>query len=364
MSMLSIQDPSVRTVWPSVFQWVEQPLYNLNEERNKGISESDFKWVVIKQYIYWPLVMCATPVSCLADVVAGLAEAAFSIYQGDSSRVPSILHKKLFASPIQHLGFFSINMLFPVMFGLIATLNEGFKPVFYVDEQNNVTGSAIKYDFSGYKTNILITALILGPLTGFLSYHLAQQAVGKLPNWTHPEGFNIFMNGGCLDPNGRKMTDSDFAEKVYKEYLEKYFDDYISFLDPEIVIKATEHCNAINREMGLPEFNPKPKQKKIAQHGSWEEFIKPFQEKITQINKLPDQLDEFEKFNNAFKNGMSPQECLGITANSKLTLANIKSAYLKWARILHPDKNLDRKEIAEMLIKSLTAARALLEKQL
>src|SRR4051812_46299623 len=185
---MSIQNASVRSVWPSAFQWVEQPLYSLNEERNKGLQDSDFKWVMLRQYVYWPLVMCATPLSCIADVAAGVAEAALSAYRGDGG-TESILHKKIIASPIQHLVFFSGNLLLPVLCGSLCI------------------PAILKLNLPWLKGFIGVSTLIFGPMAGFLSYHLVQRAVGKLPNWARPEGFNIFINGGCLNPKGQKMTE-------------------------------------------------------------------------------------------------------------------------------------------------------------
>lgn len=58
----------------------------------------------------------------------------------------------------------------------------------------------------------------------------------------------------------------------------------------------------------------------------------------------------------------SPQECLGLPNMPKLE--EIVTAYRKLSRALHPDRNLERQELAEMLMKSLTTARMLLENQL
>jgi hypothetical protein len=186
---------SAQPVWPSAFQRVEQPFYDLNEERNKFIQNKDqginsrfqsFAWAMKQQYAYWHFVMLATPLSCLADVVAGIAETALSIYQGGP--VASILQKKLIASPIQHLVFFSGNLFLPAIFGSLCI------------------PAILKLNLPWLKGFIGVSTLIFGPTLGFLSYHLAQRAVGKLPTWARPEGFNIFINGGCLNPKGQKMT--------------------------------------------------------------------------------------------------------------------------------------------------------------
>jgi hypothetical protein len=205
---MSTQGTAVRPVWPSAFQWLEQPFYSLNEERNKNYQDKEhaiksgsrFFSPLMGQYIYWPLVMCATPLSLLADAVAGIVEASLYAYQGDSLRAKSILHKKLIASPIQHLVFFSGNLLLPAIIG-------------------SIYNRCLKLDISS-KTIFGLATLAFGPMGGLMSYHLSQFAVGKLPNFARPEGFNIFINGGCLDPNGKKMTDPDhkyvmFPEKQY-----------------------------------------------------------------------------------------------------------------------------------------------------
>ena len=152
---MALQGTSNHLVWPSAFQWIEKPLYDLNEARNNGVKFSNKE--LAKQYVYWPIVMCLTPVTCLADVAAGIAESAFSVYQGEGlSRMPSILHKKIIASPLQHAIFFGSNMLVPVMFGLMMTLSN-IKVVNYVNEYNQIVRTATKWDFAGcYKACIII----------------------------------------------------------------------------------------------------------------------------------------------------------------------------------------------------------------
>lgn len=355
---MALQGTSNHSVWPSAFQWIEKPLYDQNEERNNGAlnTDSNFYKMLAKQYVYWPLVMCATPVTCLADMVAGFAESAFSVYQGEGlSRVPSILHKKIIASPLQHLIFFGSNMVVPVMFGF--AINDPFKMIQYVNRNMEVVRSEWKFDFSGYKASFLISTVLFGPIAGLFSYHMAQQAVGRLSDWAHPEGFNIFINGGCVDPNGRKMTDSDFAEKAYKDYVRQRLSEAVDDLirrDPESLERHNKYC----REQGLPEYTHNSNVPKVS-IDSWPIFIAPLQ---SQIPELDDSLGEFEKFSKAVKEGKSPQQCLGIP--NKPNVAEIKKAYLKLSLAVHPDRNKERVEIATILFKALNEARLLLENQL
>lgn len=353
---MALQGTSNHLVWPSAFQWIEKPLYDLNEARNNGVKFSNKE--LAKQYVYWPIVMCLTPVTCLADVAAGIAESAFSVYQGEGlSRMPSILHKKIIASPLQHAIFFGSNMLVPVMFGLMMTLSN-IKVVNYVNEYNQIVRTATKWDFAGcYKACIVISTVLFGPPLGFLGYHLAQIAVGKLSDWAHPEGFNIFINGGCVNHNGRKLTDSDYAEKDYQDYVKQRFKEAFEkrMQDPVQREKYNEHA----RQHGFSEYTPNAPQVSIA---SWADFIKPLQDQIPVNNKPADKLDEFEKFSKAIKEGKSSQQCLGLP--NKPTLEEIKIAYRKWALVLHPDRNRNRQALADTLTKALLEARMLLENQL
>jgi hypothetical protein len=190
--------------------------------------------------------------------------------------------------------------------------------------------SGINRDFSIFKSSLKfsigLSTVLLGPICGLLSYQLVQRAVAKLPNWTHPEGFNIFINGGCLDPSGQKFTDPDYVEKLFKAYKKN---------------RSKNHFNNIPTTI----------------EEKWANYIKVFQ------NQIPayDSLAEFETFSNAVKKGLSPQKCLGLS--DKPTLEEIKKVYLKWTLVLHPDRNPFRQDIATILFKALGEARALLDEE-
>lgn len=152
----------------------------------------------------------ATPVSCLADIVAGIAESVLSVFQGDSNRVPSILRKKWIASPIQYFVFLICNLCLPIFFRL------GINPKIFFNPYSSVREKII----TGL-TTVALTTIIIGPMCGFFAYQISQRVVGQLPHWAHPEGFNIFINGGCLDPCGRRLTDHDYVEELYSAYKAK-----------------------------------------------------------------------------------------------------------------------------------------------
>lgn len=283
---MSVPSSHVQFVWPSAFQWAESPLHTLNEELNKNTQDIyTLGWVVAGWYVYWPVAMCATPITCMADIVAGIAEALF--YSSSQSHALSIFQKKLIASPIQHLVFFGVNMSLPAI-PLIPVLI-------------SLAPYRLKIMF------ILFDIVLYAPLMGLLLYQLTQRAVSKLPNWARPEGFNIFTNGGSLGPSGLKFTDPNYEEKCDHNFQK------------------------------------------------WKIYVETLQ--ISLIHKL--QLDEFEKFNNDLKNGLSIQECLGLTS-SKPDLEETNKAYKKWALILHPDKNSRRKAIAHKLFAALQEACELL----
>jgi hypothetical protein len=93
----------------------------------------------------------------------------------------------------------------------------------------------------------------------------------------------------------------------------------------------------------------------------WADYIKSCQTKIDLINKSSEKLDPFQTFSNAVKKGLSPQECLGI-ASRKPALEEINKAYKKWSLVLHPDRNIERAELAGMLFQVLSKACELLGK--
>ena len=67
------------------------------------------------------------------------------------------------------------------------------------------------------------TTVLFGPPLGFLGYHLTELLLESYLIAADPEGFNIFINGGCVNHNGRKLTDSDYAEKDYQDYVKQRF---------------------------------------------------------------------------------------------------------------------------------------------
>jgi hypothetical protein len=93
----------------------------------------------------------------------------------------------------------------------------------------------------------------------------------------------------------------------------------------------------------------------------WADYIKECQTKIDLINKSSEKLDPFQTFSNTVKKGLSPRECLGI-ASRKPSSEEIKKAYKKWSLVLHPDRNIERAELAGMLFQVLSKACELLGK--
>ncbi|VHO04403.1 J domain-containing protein [Candidatus Rhabdochlamydia sp. T3358] len=299
-------------VYPSAFQWIERPLYYLNEQRNKSILSGDLDeksfsiTCLVINALFCPIIMCSIPLTALVDIGIGACEAFYAKYKGATShRITLIIQKKIIASPIQHLAYVITNLLAPFFAGTALALGL-FRPGLIIPLTK-------------------LYAIALCPMLASINYQLAQIFIGKLPAWTRPEEFNIFINGGCLDHKGRKITDEDYGrEKEYNEWKSKQL--------------APAHQTELN---------------------SLREELKG---KATILNAYQsNNVVELKKFSELILNEASVSELLGLKPGFQMQ--EIKDAYRKWVLILHPDKNKDIQEIAEILIKILNLARFDLEKQ-
>ncbi|PWU13112.1 MAG: hypothetical protein C5B45_06610 [Chlamydiae bacterium] len=318
MTTYLIANPCCVDVYPSAFQWIEKPLYYLNEEKNKPISSKNddkqssrisFGKFLAIQYLVWPMIMCAAPLTASVDIGVGICEAFYAKYKGATShQIILIIQKKILASPIQHLAYIITNLFFPFFAGTALAL-ASFQP-------------------SSIIPLVGFFLVILSPPMALLNYHLAQQFIGqKLPAWARPEGFNIFINGGCLDPGGNKITDEDYNEEArFHEWKRK-------------------QMNEFTRENHKESLYTKLRDKAFIVHAY--------------------QNNEFKNFFYMFLNKTSTRELLQL--NPSFSDKELRKAFRKWSLVLHPDKHSEEsiKKVAETLFKEvLYPARLELEKEL
>lgn len=325
--MLPITDKN--TVWPSAFQKVELPFYYANNKRNEMLrakkAEKD-PWGGVKIIAmtggYWPIAMCITPLSCLIDIIAGVAQAALSAYRDRSFiQARSILYKKILISPVQHAVYWTINLIPPLLQGALISA---------------ATGLSI---FSGKNTKFLmsggLTVVLIGPMLGPVSHYTAQRAVGQLSKWVYFDGFSIFINGGSLNPTGLRFTDPEYAEQLYSTFKSKSKQKQTSGTLPGNKIVT-----------------------------NWDSYITSIRLELSHINPLSNGLEPFDLFSKLVRSEEIPTTKALLGIQGEVTAHNLKKAFLVKTLIVHADKNLDRVKEAEALFKALCQARELLEQEL
>ncbi len=198
--MASITNLYGTGTYPSAFQWIEKPLYYLNESHNKislykaRAANNFYKQILassleasqymVISYLCWPIIMCTTPFTASVDIGVGACEAFYAKYKGATShQISLIIKKKMIASPIQHLAYITSNLAIPLFFGSLPMLAICLTSFSILSPISLFVGSSL-------------FAVMIAPSMALPNYHFAQKIIGsKLPAWTHPEGFNIFING-------------------------------------------------------------------------------------------------------------------------------------------------------------------------
>lgn len=332
--VLNSSDDTIYSVYPSAFQLVEKPLYYLNEVHNKTSlymkknSTNFFKsslailleriQLLVIGWVFWPVIMCATPFTASVDIGVGICEAFYAKYKGASShQISLIIQKKIIASPIQHLAYVvtnayaTTNLAIPV---LCRTLPITF--AFCLASSFSI------FPISLFIKGSLLYFLIKAPHIPLSSYHFAQKIISKkLPVWARPEGFNIFINGGSLDYFNHKITDEDYTD------IEASFR------------KWAKECIKNRLE----------EKKKLKKNEQIESVHKRLQGKITIVNAY--QNNEFKDFFNRFLSKESEINLLQLSPS--FSKEELKKAFKRWSLVLHPDKHTEKdiKEVAEILFK-------------
>jgi hypothetical protein len=165
------------SLFPSFFQYAEAPshyAYDLvkSDSALRKVGGFFLGWVAL------PITLASTPVTILADMVAGIVEGGRRIFKnGFDQEVKSILYQKCVASPVQQITFTSTTV---GVAWLIIKIGSRFCPP-------------------------LLVALWTGP------YFAGQWAVSMLPNSLNHQQINIFFERGLREAS---TGDSDFADEL------------------------------------------------------------------------------------------------------------------------------------------------------
>lgn len=374
------------TTWPSAFGLAEYPMHQINTLWNKGWNvnthgdkelknriEQAAYWLnhayqhekkllvrctwnylklqaetqlpkvqvvgaLIGAQIAYPILLAATPITMVMDIVAGVAESTLRLFQGRAAEIPSILHKKVIASPVQHLTFLTVNLLLVLIFntGAIAKAQEARVPF----------KSMVKW-------MTVLPSILAAPF-----YGIGQETVAQnLPDWTHPDHFLIFIEGGAENMEGKKYTDP--AEDAYQRYYSGAYTNYrySTRVDPDERHQSRRNWGhqSPRMEQAPPVPNKSPLEMKEVE---WQDFLKGL--KVSDSTVVANKRDAYEQFKHLIGTKKSLLEVYGLKSN-ELTKDAIQKQFRKFAPILHTDKHLDREAEARELFQALAHGRASLE---
>jgi hypothetical protein len=351
-------------VSPSAFQWIEWPLFKLQNQfflaLNDGLNNiNKHTYIIIlsaklaREYFrrqkypkvdthlknlfihtvellrpfakctliiycgiaFIPIVLCLAPITLLIDLTTGAKEVHHAYRECyPKEHIDLIFKKKWIASPAQHCTFFLINALFfhlsKTLVKLITRRNPHvwtvlFIPPIYALALVQVILSPFFFKTDSEKQIKLLTrSLLCIPVYRFS----VLLTVNYLPQWTRPDRFLIFIDKP-FRPIDSIWIDIDMDDR--KDY--------------EVNIRMDD----------------------------WENYEVKTREKLV----LRDDTTNFGKFLNRFKNGTSPAELLGLP--QMYTKKELKNAFNNWSILLHPDKAKDPD--ANILFNALCKAYELLK---
>lgn len=297
--------------YPTYLCWksfrLSEPLWNRNsisnweQFKNRTIAILVGTGSYLAGIVALPITIGLTPITLLADIIAGVAECIFCAYKGLGKEELSIIaHRKLVISPCQHLTF---------CLGAITGLGVGF----LVYRLNRLTYLLVPR--AGFKSS-----LVFWPS----GYAFGQKAVGLLPKSLNHESLNIFIGGGSGEG-------PDEQEKW-----------------------CNGNINAHKQSKPNPSFEIDHSQIE------WNDFIDKEIQSLNRVND-PNLAIQYINFKQRLLNRCNPKGLLGLSKNFNQTDLNRK--YRELALIIHPDKNQPRQQEATTLFKILQKAYELLNQQ-
>lgn len=189
---------------------------------------------MLGQTIAYPISWIFTPLTAIADVVAGVIQAMIRACQGASKKeIQTILHKKFLAAPAQQFAYTINNLVIlgPVFKGVLQALAKTVAQAvlmaalaaIYLSYQGYSPSKIDIRDFLVSRSNVIeIVALSIFMHSFFFGdslYRHAQTMVAKLPKYLIPEDYNIFIENGAFDAFGNKAFD---PEGKYAEFKWKF----------------------------------------------------------------------------------------------------------------------------------------------
>jgi hypothetical protein len=391
----------------SAFTIIEKPLRYCYDQYN---PTNDGSYPSVKNCLaylggmaVYPIVVCAAPVTMVADMTVGVAECIFcAVVRRDSlADIASLAKKKLVISPLHHLIFIITSLALPA-FCLTSLLYNAQAPLSWL-----ATAKLWLIPLPGFVLSILSTSLVqnaehakevqempalIKPLTqnrllfmaiqtffiasassNFLSlgiytlpaltvlqvcalplaitsllwtfnYTLSQRMIGSLPSsWNHAT-FSIFIDRGAAV----KSVGTRFDYAGDPEPGQTFQD--LAFSDSNTIFWETfaEKCHA--------EYQ---KQRKRQKQVEWNAYLDKVD--FTKIGTAAHDNLLYTQFRQGILDRKSPSELLGFV--QKPTADELKKAFRKYSRAIHPDKNKDREAESTILFQCLQEATCQLEEK-
>jgi hypothetical protein len=189
--------------------------------------------------------------------------------------------------------------------------------------------------------NICALPLAITSLLWTFNYTLSQRMIGSLPSsWNH-ETFSIFIDRGAAV----KEVGTRFPYAGDPEPGQTFQDLGFSDSNAAFWEAFADNCHE--------------QYKKARQHLEWQTFLRTVD--FSKIGIDVHDNSHYTEFRNRIRSRKSPSELLGLGA--KPTPKEIKQAFYKYSKALHPDKNQGKEE-SKVLFQCLNEARSQLETEL